>query len=522
MNRTGVIIVATLLSLVAAIGSLGGMSYLSWTRAQAVEEARLQRFAQQALQRAQIPFHDASVVLHRLHNTHAAPCSNAHILQMRKITINTRSIEDVGYFQKGVLKCTSWQRSRNPIIQTIPDFITADGIQISKSMLPEISGKPMVGMFYAGHKVLIDPARFTDIVLEPEIQIAITTSDGHALSTLHQPDMQLVGALLNGSQAKTGIDSFSVVVRDGELAAVVLEPYGKIRDRLWQEQLIWVPFGLLLALLFIGGVVWISCRRLSPLGELRFAIEQREFIVHYQPIIALQSGICTGAEALVRWRRPDGTIVRPDLFIPLAEESGLILPITDQVIELVIADLGAWLTQHPDLHIAINLSAQDIKTGRVLDVLQAKLENTGIANRQIWLEATERGFMDMQAARATIDKARAQGFWVAIDDFGTGYSSLSYLQKLPLDALKIDKSFIDTIGTDSVSSNVTPHIIDMAKTLQLNIVAEGIETQEQADYLLAREVEYGQGWLYSKALPAADFMQFCQTRAGAAATTTSG
>jgi sensor c-di-GMP phosphodiesterase-like protein len=164
----------------------------------------------------------------------------------------------------------------------------------------------------------------------------------------------------------------------------------------------------------------------------------------------------------------------------------------------------------------------DIKTGRVLDVLQAKLENTGIANRQIWLEATERGFMDMQAARATIDKARAQGFWVAIDDFGTGYSSLSYLQKLPLDALKIDKSFIDTIGTDSVSSNVTPHIIDMAKTLQLNIVAEGIETQEQADYLLAREVEYGQGWLYSKALPAADFMQFCQTRAGAAATTTSG
>lgn len=517
MNRTGVIVVATLLSLVAVIGSLGGMAYLSWTRAQAIEENRLQNFAQQALQRAQIPFHDAGVVLHRLHTTHAIPCSDAHILQMRKITINTRSIEDVGYFKKGVLKCTSWKKSHDNIFQTIPDFITADGIQVSKSMLPEISGKPMVGMFYGEHKVLIDPVRFTDIVLEPEIQIAITTANGHALSTLHQPDMALVNALLSGAQAKTGIDSFSVILRDGELAAVVLEPYDKIRDRLWQEQLIWVPFGLLLALMFIGGVIWMSRRRLSPLGELRFAIERREFIVHYQPIIELKTGICTGAEALVRWRRPDGSIVRPDLFIPLAEESGLILPITDQVIDLVISDLGALLTQNPQLHIAINLSAQDIKSGRVLDVLNRKLAKSGIAAKQIWLEATERGFMDMEAARATIEKARAQGFWVAIDDFGTGYSSLSYLQKLPLDALKIDKSFIDTIGTDSVSSNVTPHIIDMAKTLQLKIVAEGIETQEQADYLLAREVEYGQGWLYSKALPAADFIPFFQGRDGAVA-----
>ncbi len=116
--------------------------------------------------------------------------------------------------------------------------------------------------------------------------------------------------------------------------------------------------------------------------------------------------------------------------------------------------------------------------------------------------------MDVKSARATIEEARRLGHSVAIDDFGTGYSSLQYLQDLPLDALKIDKSFIDTVGLVSATSAVTPHIIDIAKSLNLYIVAEGIERQEQADYLLARGVQYGQGWLYSKALPAPEFIAF--------------
>ena len=218
--------------------------------------------------------------------------------------------------------------------------------------------------------------------------------------------------------------------------------------------------------------------------------------------------MCVGAEALVRWRRPDGSMTRPDLFIPLAEESGLILPITDQVLAAVIEDLRGILEAERQLHIAINISAADIKSGRVLDVVTQVLSGTSIQARQIWLEATERGFMDIDAARVTISKARAMGHAVAIDDFGTGYSSLSYLQGLPMDALKIDKSFIDTIDTESATSSVTPHIIEMARALKLQIVAEGVETQAQADYLLAHEVDVGQGWLFSKALPAQEFIAF--------------
>ncbi|MFN4162568.1 MAG: EAL domain-containing protein, partial [Stenotrophomonas sp.] len=266
------------------------------------------------------------------------------------------------------------------------------------------------------------------------------------------------------------------------------------------------------ALAAVALVVWLSRRRLSLQAELATAVRKREFFMHYQPIIELDTGICVGAEALVRWSRPDGSQVRPDLFIPLAEEHGLIEALTDQVIELVIADMRALLVQDRSVHIAINLSAGDVSSGRALKVLSARLAGTGIHPQQIWLEAPERGFIDVQRARNTLALARRAGHCVAIDDFGVGYSSLQYLQQLPLDALKIDKSFIDAIGTDSATSPVTSHIIDMAKTLGLFTVAEGIETPAQLAYLQARQVEFGQGWLFSRPLPPEAFVAFHHQR----------
>jgi sensor c-di-GMP phosphodiesterase-like protein len=269
-----------------------------------------------------------------------------------------------------------------------------------------------------------------------------------------------------------------------------------------------LPIGAFIAMFIVAVVVWLSRRRLSPLGELAIAIKNREFVVHYQPIIELRRGICVGGEALVRWRRPDGSLVRPDLFIPLAEESGLIMPITDQVVAAVISDLGKELVADRSLHVSINLSAADVNTGRILPTIKNTLDKAGIEARQIWIEATERGFMDIDQARATITRARQLGHPVAIDDFGTGYSNLQYLQGLPLDALKIDKSFVDTIGANAATSSVVSHIIDMAKALNLSLVAEGVETELQASYLIGRDVEFAQGWLFSKPLPADDFITF--------------
>ncbi|RBA96579.1 EAL domain-containing protein, partial [Xanthomonas oryzae] len=269
-----------------------------------------------------------------------------------------------------------------------------------------------------------------------------------------------------------------------------------------------VPVGIAVALLLVGAVLWVSRRRLSPLARPEIAVQRGEFIVHYQPIIALDSGACVGAEALVRWQQPDGVLVPPDAFIPLAEESGLILPITDLVVAEVIRELGPTLAADPALHVAINVSAEDIKSSRVQSVLEHALRGTGVDSGQLWVEATERSLMDIDAARTTIMRLRGAGHTVSIDDFGTGYSSLQYLQGLPLDALKIDKSFVDTIGTHSATSAVTAHIIEMAKTLRLRTIAEGVERQEQLDYLRAHGVDLAQGWLFSRALPATGFIAY--------------
>jgi sensor c-di-GMP phosphodiesterase-like protein len=154
------------------------------------------------------------------------------------------------------------------------------------------------------------------------------------------------------------------------------------------------------------------------------------------------------------------------------------------------------------------VSARDMVDGSFIDVLSEATSEAGIPPDRIWIEATERGFIDVEAARITLERARQAGHSVAIDDFGTGYSSLSLLEGLPLDALKIDKSFVDAIGKNAASSVVTPHIIEMAHGLKLSIVAEGVETPEQQAYLQASGVEYAQGWLFSKALPPREFLAY--------------
>ncbi|MBW7934599.1 MAG: EAL domain-containing protein, partial [Gemmatimonadaceae bacterium] len=206
-----------------------------------------------------------------------------------------------------------------------------------------------------------------------------------------------------------------------------------------------------------------------------------------------------------------GVSVPTETFIAFAEGHGLISELTDRMIACVADDL-ARLSLEGSIHIAINIPAGDMETGRFLPVLEAALARRGVDPSQVWLEATERGFMNADAARRTIERARAAGHMVAIDDFGTGYSSLSMLETLPLDALKIDKSFIDAIGRDAATSVVTPHIIEMAHGLGFAIVAEGIETPAQEAYIRAAGVQFAQGWLYSKALPADAFADYYRRR----------
>lgn len=513
MNRIRMQLLMALVGLLAAALPLAMMTWLSWHHAANTAQAQLRETAERALERADRSYQQALSALQAMQHSPLAPCSPEHIQLMQTRVVTTSSVDQISYFQQGRVRCTSWGRPVDVPAPSQPDHTTADGAILQLDLAPRAPyGRCMLSLRLDDYEALMDPYHFVDLIGARDIRIAIATPDGRLIAQQSLPDQALLQSLLR--DPRTGDDGTLLFAsaRSEAWLAVVTTPRTGISGIFLQQAWVLVPVSLLLGAAAMAGTLALSRRRYSLKGELSHAIRRNELYVVYQPIIELETGICVGAEALVRWRRADGSEVRPDLFIPLAEASGLIGAITDEVIERVIVDMRDLLVGDRSAHIAINLAPEDMISGRALKVIAAKLAGTGIANQQIWLEATERGFMDIEKARAVISAARHSGHAVAIDDFGVGYSNLQYLQQLPLDALKIDKSFIDAIGTDSATSPVTGHIIDMAKTLGLFVVAEGVETEDQLAYLHSRHVEFGQGWLFAKALPREEFIAFHRRR----------
>lgn len=247
--------------------------------------------------------------------------------------------------------------------------------------------------------------------------------------------------------------------------------------------------------------------RVSIENRLRHALERKEFELHYQAQVDIASGRLLGAEALLRWTS-DGEAVPPDRFIPVAEESGLIVPIGEWVIETALAEAARWRTRFAHApRLAVNLSPRQFSGGRVARCVLDNLARYQLPTEAIELEITES--LLLQPEGDAIDELRelhARGLRLALDDFGTGYSSLSYLQRLPIDALKIDRSFIRPLGTEAANAIVRA-IIAMAHNLGLKVVAEGVETDSQLALLRMLGCDVYQGYLYSKPLPAEIFSE---------------
>lgn len=300
---------------------------------------------------------------------------------------------------------------------------------------------------------------------------------------------------------------YRMSTKNPEYQLVLMTPRTNLQVEMTSAWRWLLPMSLLLAI-FIGWLVLLSARQRQSLGgELQGALRRGELQVLYQPIFDLRSRQCVGAEALLRWRRPDGTLTSPDLFIPMAENTGQIRQITDFVLQRLLEQLGKLLRANPQLYISVNLAACDVMVPRVGQVMARLLALHRVAARQIAFEVTERGLIDVVVARDNLQALRDLGHQVLIDDFGTGYCSLAYLQTLPVDYLKIDKAFIDALGHDAASSGVAPHIIRMAHALELKVIAEGIEFEAQALLLSSEGVNYGQGWLFAHALSAVQFIE---------------
>ncbi|MCT4713765.1 EAL domain-containing protein [Enterobacteriaceae bacterium H18W14] len=500
----GVLIVAVLIPILLSI-------YLAHRKAEQAFHDELSQFASRAIIRSDRVIKQATRAIDEINQLSDGSCSYAHRQAMRRVGLNHRYVQEILFQRDGHILCSSLEEFSRGVNIGRPDRTGKEGYSAWYSSTTELGFKrSMIYIGKASHIAAIDPLSFIDVIPVSGHLINIAMIGLNSGLTIATNSPQNGDAwkdpLANGVNEFQYQGSAYVIRRENNLglAMIAWAPLAPLNKVWYQQLLIWLPIGIG-ASLAAGFYITRLLRRLqSPRSRLADAIKNDDFTVMYQPIVDLQSGKSVGAEILLRWAQPDGTYLSPDIFVPLAEETGLITPITEQVIGKLFTELGDWLHKHPDQHISINLAPRDVRNLHILNVIRPWLVRYFIKPEQIAFEITERGFADPKITAPVIERFRKAGHPVYIDDFGTGYSSLSYLHNLHVDVLKIDKSFVEALEY----KKVTPYIIKMAKTLNIAMVAEGVETAGQAAWLRKHGVQYGQGWLYSKALPKQELIEW--------------
>ncbi|HZL40669.1 MAG TPA: EAL domain-containing protein [Pseudolabrys sp.] len=269
--------------------------------------------------------------------------------------------------------------------------------------------------------------------------------------------------------------------------------------------------GAIIVILAVFSMLMPRRRPGDPVAELERALQAGEFVPYYQPIVDIRSGQLRGAEVLVRWRKPDGTLVYPGSFIPLAESSGLIRAMTRDLMKRVCKEAGAALGKRPALKVSFNFAGQLFSDESIVGDVIKIFSGSPIRLSQVVLEVTERDPIEnFTATRQTIAAFQGLGVRIAIDDVGTGHSGLSYMLKLGVDIIKIDKMFVDAIGTDRNSTTIVETLVDLAHNMRMDVVAEGVENFEQVMYLRELGVRSAQGYVFAPPLPGKSFLQLIE------------
>jgi sensor c-di-GMP phosphodiesterase-like protein len=511
IKRITLISASIALACLATIAPVLTSIYVADEDAERREQDDLRQFADKAVMRAELVTYQAFAALSDLDKAPGQACSPPGLKQAAKVILNYRYVQDAGAYGNGQYLCSPLLgdvRAQH-IVMPPPDWRSNDGYLVwfrRKSPLSESREDIQIGR--NGNYVTMDPQSYVDLIdpaRRPIATINIDTGRIFALSYGADADDMLKAWKL-GHDVESGSWYYAIARSSTRPIAVVVKAPRRTLIGGWPKLLVmWLSFGVAVG----AAVGWFAFKRISRqltfAATLEWAISRRRIDVVYQPVVRLVDKECVGVEALVRWQL-NGRNISPEIFVAVAEQNHLIQALTDLVLDKTLADLTDLLRSRPSFYVSVNVGAEDLSSDRFLDVLSAALNGKGINPAQIRIEATERSFMNADKTRGVIAAFRAAGHPVYIDDFGTGYSSLSYLQTFRVDVLKIDKSFVDTIAKDTASSVVAPHIIAMAHELGLEIVAEGVESEPQMAYLVEKGVQYGQGWLFAKAMPASDLI----------------
>jgi sensor c-di-GMP phosphodiesterase-like protein len=469
------------------------------------QKKRAELIATDVLQRAHKMSQQIRVAVDTLDAAHSAqPCSDENIELMRKLKLKLELLADVGYVRDNKLVCSAFGGKN--ILVGPSDYISKIGYEIRSkaSLVPGvrflISTNPKTG--YSG--ILHQDTLLETYAGQSTIDIGIAELSNKKVLIHHGKFNTEWLNNIDFEQESTVVNSDTVVawLRSDQFdyAAFAAISGAEVEEARHRAATIMIPIGMAAGLILLFVMVYLVRRQTTLQSLFKAAVKRNELFLMYQPIVELATGRWIGAEALVRWRRSDGELISPDIFVPVVEKFHMTRMLAAKVLELIERDASHFLRKHPEFFITINLSAEDLINDDTVVALKSLVLRMGIKPHNIHVEATERVFMNTESTHRNINTLRQFGIQVAMDDFGTGYSSLSYLAALELDTLKIDKSFVETIGTETVTSQVISHIIALAKSLNLHMIAEGVETEKQASLLRESGVQYGQGWLFSKAM----------------------
>lgn len=484
---------------------------VTWQRANGDARQRLDRYALLLEHRADEVFGAAEASLADLVTTVDADCPEASLERLRKAVYTSLYFREAGLLIDGQLVCSNLRRFAPPV--RVPNLDPppwpADGIHIEAPALT-LEDEVSIRVLRSGGQqqaaglavsLLLNPRELLEPIRaaidESSIALRIERRDGRVLARA-------------GSAAV--IEDADSLVRRREsrrypLRIVVSGSRDELIGAWWENTAGFVALGLAISLPLFLLLVRLDRRERSMDAALVDALENDELRVHYQPIHASDGLRVVGAEALLRWQHPQKGLIMPGVFVPLAELSGQIIPMTAWLMRQVRRDLETLLEAYPGFYVALNLSPRHFS-----DPELPTLVNDVFADGRLVFEITERELLSSSdnVASQVIDTLRAQGARIALDDFGTGYSSLRYLAQFHFDLLKIDKAFVDAIGTESVTAGLVEDMVTMARRLGLATVAEGVETDFQIERLRAAGVDYLQGWRLAAALPLAELRRYLE------------
>lgn len=441
-------------------------------------------------------------------------CSTAAVDFMRSVDLSSGLLQGVGYLTRNALQCSSL--GSVPTHVGLPDFTSASGTAFRRGRtLAEARRSPLLLISNPeGYTALVHPDLLfsfdrTDTT-QPEGLVSDSTRDtilSRGATTFDWHHIPLdprknTGTFVNSDHIVTWARS-----ERWDHFAYAAIPLAAQTAQFWELSALLVPIGLL------GGLaaLFLTRRALASRGSLpalfRTALKRGEITTVYQPIVDMRTGEWVGAEVLGRWRRPNGELISPDIFVPIAEQHGLIRQLTDAVVKSALVGLGHTVAVRPHFFLSINVTSTDLVAPDFAPGLIGLCAQYSVPPSAIHLEVTERIEVKLDTELESIATLRAAGFQVGIDDFGVGYSNLAYLEKLSLDYLKIDRAFVAGLARTNFGGQVIDYIIDIARTRRLEIIAEGVETQEQRAALVARGVSLAQGWLFAKAMTEAQLIE---------------